>query len=96
MIDPVPRSRRRAPVAAPSLAESAFIDDELLSLPAAAKRVGVSVRTLRRMVALEEITVIRPSPGRVVIPKTALADFLARRTVPARMSGDWRRREGRH
>jgi excisionase family DNA binding protein len=58
---------------------------EHIDIYEAARRLGVSVMTLRRCIANRELGCIRigSGRGRVIISETQLADYITRRTIPA-------------
>lgn len=58
----------------------------------AARRLGISVRTLGRRLAHREIAALRPSPRRVVITEAAIAEYEERQTTRAITPADRRAR----
>ena len=59
-----------------------------LTIIEAASFLGVSHHSLRRYVALREITFVRVGKRLVRFRLKDLEDYLARQTVPARRGGD--------
>ena len=53
-------------------------NEALLTVADAAARLSVSQRTLRSLVALGRLRVIRVSPGRIAIDPADLRDYVAR------------------
>ena len=56
----------------------------LLSLSEVAKRLGISVRSVRTIVALGRLSTIRPTPRRVLVSEDDLNAYIVSCREPAR------------
>lgn len=57
-----------------------------LSIEQGASYVGISAQGLRRLVKAGALSVVRPTPGRVVIRRAELDRFMQSRTIPGTTS----------
>lgn len=59
----------------------------LHSLAAAARRMGISLRSLRHLIARGEIATCRPTRRRVLVAEADLVAYVESRRTPATRSG---------
>ncbi len=81
---PLPRSAIPAArsLPAPTAGELSSHDDRLLTVDEAAERLGTGVRFVRRLIQERRIRYVKLGKP-VRIPESALASYIAHRTVPA-------------